>query len=184
MKFWKLVLVAAGLIAATGCVVTRHPIYTAKDVIDLPGLAGTWVDEKEETRWVFQAAKDKAFDLTYTEKGLDGTFEVHAVRLGKYVFLDMYPKAPEKMNDFYLMHYLPVHTAFLTSLDGDSLTLSLPNVNWLEKQAEAKKLKAAHEKWDERLVLTGSTAELQKFLVQIAPDKEAFGEPLALKRVK
>lgn len=184
MKYWKLALVAAGLIAATSCVVTRNPIYTAKDVIDLPGLAGTWVDEKEETRWVFQSAKDKAFDLTYTEKGLTGTFEVRAVRLGEYVFLDVYPKAPGKMNDFYLMHFLPVHTAFLAKLDGDSLTLSLPNVNWMEKQAEAKKLTAHHEQWDDRLVLTGSTPELQKFLVQIAPDKDAFGDPLTLKRAK
>jgi hypothetical protein len=184
MKYWKLALVAAGLIATMACVVTRHPIYTAKDVIGLPGLAGAWVDEKEETRWVFQAAKDKAFELTYTEKGLDALFEVRAVRLGEFVFLDICPKAPEKMNDFYLMHFLPVHTAFLARLDGDSLTLSLPNVNWLEKQAEAKKLKAAHEQWDDRLVLTGPTPELQKFLVKIAPDKEAFGDPLVLKRVK
>jgi hypothetical protein len=184
MKLWKLALVAVGLVAAMSCVVTRNPIYTAKDVIDLPGLAGTWTDEKEETRWVFQAAKDKAFDLTYTEKGLDGAFEARAVRLGEYVFLDVYPKAPEKMNDFYLMHFLPVHTAFLAKLDGDRLTLSLPNVNWMEKQAEAKKLKAPHEKWDERLVLTGPTPELQQFLAQIAPNKEAFGDPLPLKRVK
>jgi hypothetical protein len=184
MKHWKWILAAAALLLAMSCVVSRHPIYSDKDLVSLPGLAGTWADDQGETRWNFTAAGEKAFDLVYTEKGLDSRFEARPVKLGNFLFLDLYPKAPEPHNDFYVMHFLPAHTAFLAVLDGDRLTLRMPNINWLEKQFHEKKLKFAFDQWDDRLVLMGATPELQKLLIQIATIPDAFGDPAELKRVK
>ena len=42
----------------------------------------------------------------------------------------------------------------------------------------------AHDRWDDRLVLTAPTPALQKFLLRIAGTEEAFGDPMVLQRVK
>jgi len=85
------VIATAALLAA--CIPSVHPYYMEKDVAFEPKLIGEW-QEKDKTDepeiWRFEQGKEKAYNLTVTEKdGKRGEFEAHLFKLKQDYFLDI-----------------------------------------------------------------------------------------------
>ncbi|MBU1707052.1 hypothetical protein KKB28_03970, partial [bacterium] len=71
----------------------------------------------------------------------------------------------ESGNDFYRAHMIPAHSFSLISIEEDSLFISLLNTEWLEKSIAKKEVNIQHERLQDFTVLTASTEELQKLVL-------------------
>ncbi len=182
MRTMKILLTFGIALLISGCLQpSLHPLFTEKDLVFDPGLIGAWVGENEKETWILQKAGDHTYDLFYEGERDSAKYEVHLVRLGKFEFLDIYPQVPE-MCDHALL--IPAHMFSIIRRDGDTLRNAMLNPDWLEDMIARKKLKIAHERLDDRIVLTASTKELQKFILKYAEDMNAFRDPAVLHRQK
>jgi hypothetical protein len=173
------------LLTLAGCVPSLHPLYNEKDVVAEPGIVGTWTQENGKDTWTFQKSEEDHYKVVYTESGQSGKFEVHLVKLGKFLFADFYPEEPEIGNGFYRGHLLPVHTFARVRLEGDKLQLSMLDPDWLKEMIQQKKVRIPHEVLnDEDFVLTAATEELQKLVQTYAEDPKAFSNDSAWLRKK
>jgi len=182
------------LVLLSGCISSIHPFYTSKDLAFDPLLVGEWFDKNNSNRWVFESTADSSYTMTYHENGiiLDTSaitiseFEVHLVNLDGHYFLDLYPGENNhiKMSTLLATTVLPVHLfAKLEYIDGEYL-VSFLNGEWLKKSIADKKIDIAYEKTNEQIVLTASTQDLQKMVLQNVDNEEAFIEPTTLVKAK
>ncbi|MBI4428135.1 MAG: hypothetical protein HY562_03365 [Ignavibacteriales bacterium] len=185
MRTWW-ILSSFALIAActiSGCLRSLHPLYTEKTLIFEQGLLGSWVDQ-DSSVWTFAQSGQKSYDLIYTEKGSPGRFEARLVKLGKFTFLDIFPKEPVIDNGFYKFHLVPVHTISRVWIEEEKVRMAMLSHDWFKDQASKKKVRLAHERRENEIILTASTEELQKFVVKYADEPKAFPEPGELRRMK
>ena len=188
MKRTALLSMLSFSLMLAGCVPSLNPLFTEKDLTFDPALVGVWAeqDDSQET-WAFEKAGEKQYKLVYTENGKAGEFQVHLLKLGNTLYLDFFPESDglkeSKRNDFYLSHFVPGHMfAKVTQLEP-TLRMALLNPDWLKKLLEKNPKAIDHQGInEERIVLTASTMDLQKFVQ--ANSSEAFGDPATLKRVK
>lgn len=178
MRILKLSAVLVIAMLLTGCVPSLHPLYTEKDAVFDRALLGSWTEEGSGDRWVFKEGKKKAYDLTVTSEGESAKFKAHLVRLGKTLFLDIYPEKPEKIEQIlYLAHLIPAHTFWRVELEGDDLSMQLLSMEWLQSMIEEKKIEIKHAVVDEGIILTAPTKDLQKMLEKYADAEGAFIGP-------
>jgi hypothetical protein len=182
-----------------GCVpvMSLHPLYTEKDVVFEERLLGRWVDDpnKPETIWQFNRIKDpnNAYNLVFSdEEGKKGSFVAHLVKLGSRLFLDVYPSEPPSeiedpnklelpYNSFFL---IPAHTFIKIDFSGPQLKMWLTNDEEIKKLLEEEPNAVKHTFTEDKLILTASTKELQKFVIKYADDKRVFKGEIALIRKK
>jgi hypothetical protein len=186
----------AGLLGS--CVPSLHPLYTDKELVFEEKLLGSWGDGDQA--WEFKTGeKEKSYDLTTDEKGKKGEFTVYLVKIQggskadekkdsarqALLFLDLYPKEPKlETNDFYKFHLLPVHTFLKIEQLGTTLKMQAMNPEKLQEMLKAKPDLIKHEVVEDRIVLTASTKQLQKFMIEHANDEGLFGEPSDLERIE
>ncbi len=180
-----------------GCVpvISLHPLYTEKDVVLDKKLYGTWVDNSSDsnTTWEFKRIDEpkNAYKLIFTdEEGQKGSFVAHLVKLQDRLFLDIFPSElpwepedPNKMNWLYNTFFLiPAHTFMkIDSIEPQlklRLTLESDMKDLLKENPNAVK----HTSVGDRLVITGSTKELQEFILKYADDERVFTDQVTLSR--
>ncbi len=166
-----------------GCIPSLHPLYTAHDLLYKTALIGTWQDDDGDT-WTFTHQKDKTYTLIYTEDDAPAAFDAHLVQLGDFLFLDTYPKEPEIKNNYYLFHLVAAHLFARVWFEQDSIKYALLSVKWLEQQFDYDPEILAHEDVDNSFVLTASTTDLQKFMLQNADNTDAFSDVTTLRRIE
>lgn len=182
MRTMKILLTFGIALLISGCLQpSLHPLFTEKDLVFDPALISAWVGENEKKTWILQKAGDHTYDLFWEGEGDSAKYEAHLVRLGKFEFLDIYPQVPEMCDDALL---IPAHTFLRIWRDGDILRTAMLDPDWLEDMIARKKVKIAHERLDDRIVLTASTKELQKFILKYAEDINAFPDPAEWHRQK
>lgn len=186
MRVLKRLGVFALGVLLTSCTPSLHPLFTDKDVVFEPALLGKWIfedDEHNKTEWTFTRAGDSAYALVHVEDGDPGRFEARLLRLGQYLFLDIYPEEPALDNGFYKLHLIRAHTFARVTLEDDVLAISMMDQEWLEKAIEGKELSIGHERLNNGgIMLTAATAELQQFVLKVVQNPEAFPEPSNFRR--
>lgn len=150
-----------------------HPLYTDKDLTFTQELVGTW---ENDDVWIFEKSGENVYELTIKEQESKktGVYETHLVKLGKYLFLDMYPDEGEMEGYGYDIHFVPTHSFWKVKIEKDVLHLAFMDSDWLEEMIDKKKVNIAHVRLEDRIVLTASTEELQKFVLKYAEDTDAF----------
>lgn len=188
MRIKTMMILFGSVLLIAGCWPTAslHPLFTETDIVFDPALVGTWADKNGIPVILIQKAKDKAYKGIYMDNGGIVEFEAHLVRLGKFLFLDAYPKKPPTIHASSLItHLIPGHTFSRIWIDGDVLRIRMLDRKWLLDMIARKKVKIAHERvaniWGpdeeeskEYIVLTASTKELQKFALKYAENSKAF----------
>jgi|WetSurMetagenome_2_1015567.scaffolds.fasta_scaffold76323_1 hypothetical protein len=154
------------------------PLFTAKDLVSVPAIVGTWVDHKGET-FTFQRATDNSYNVVWWDQKNTGVYKVQIGMLGKSLFLDSYPGQDNP--DYAMIH---THLISRISLDGDSLHIASLEGDWLKHMIESAKLTMPHVVRDGDILLTASTEELQAFVLRYAEDTGAFPTPEILVRMK
>ena len=196
MKTKKLLFYMLAVILG-GCVpvISLHPLYTEKDVVVDKKLYGTWVDDANspKTTWEFKNIDEpkNAYKLIYTdEDGQKGSFVAHMVKLQNSLFLDIFPSElpwepedPNKMDwPYNTLFLIPAHTFVkIDSIEPQlklRLTLESDMKDLLKENPNAVK----HTSVGDRLVITGSTKELQEFVLKYVDDENLFTDQVTLSR--
>jgi hypothetical protein len=173
---------AAALLCS--CIPSVNPFYTDEDVTFDPRLLGAWQDnEKAESPdvWKFESATNQAYKLTITEKeGKRGVFTAHLFQLGAEYFLDLIPVDCDyatNQADLVAFSMFPGHLLVHVSQIEPELKLAFFDFDWLKKILEKDPEALAHHQEGDRLLLTASTPDLQKFVLQHLGEGELFAKP-------
>lgn len=173
-----------------GCVVqSLHPLYTEQQPAFEPALVGVWEEVNDEgasedaSVWTFEGVENKAYRLTAQFGDDRTTQQVHLVRLGDSMFLDLFPDPPQDCLEPYALSLVGVHLFMRVWLEGDELRLAHLNSDWLDEQIEQGAIVIKHESVDEdALLLTAATKDLQQLLIKHADNPEMFEDPVLLHR--
>jgi hypothetical protein len=189
-------LVASCLLLA-GCTLSLNPIYTDQDLIYDPALVGTWAgDTHEDGGWTFTRLDEGNTYRLVVKIGKGAAhFKASLVQLGQRRFLDLFPDedaheqalARAGLDDAFRGSYVPGHWIYQVVRLDQELRLAELNDDWVKALLKREPGATPHSRLSEdhgRVVLTGSTAELQAFLLRYADSPEAFkpGQPAGLKR--
>lgn len=184
MRSVRILVLSFTALFMVSCFVTSvHPLYTKKDLTFVPELLGTW---ENDDVWTFEQSGKNAYELTIKEQddAKPGVYETHLVKLGKYLFLDLYPDEAEIEDYGYDVHFVPTHSFWRIEIEKDVLRIAYIDIEWLEKMIDGNKVNIAHVRLEDRVVLTAPTEDLQKFVLKYAEDTDAFPETEELNRKK
>lgn len=185
MRDAKMLLLAGTVLWLTGCSPrSLQPLFTEQDLVFEPRLAGAWADREEKVTWSVKRSGEKSYDALCTADGEPHWFKLHLVQLGAHLFLDLAPKDELALkNEFFAGHWVPTHTFFRVRIDGDRLQVAALEVDYLEPLVVSQKTRIGQMLKD-AVVLTGSTKELQDWLLKHAEIPDVFTEPEEYHRVK
>ncbi|MGB2862649.1 MAG: hypothetical protein WBC05_04915 [Sedimentisphaerales bacterium] len=191
LLFYMLVVILGGCVP----VISLHPLYTEKDVVVDKKLCGTWVDDANspKTTWEFKSIDEpkNAYKLIFTdEEGQKGSFVVHLVKLQNRLFLDIFPSElpwepedPNKMDwPYNSLFLIPAHTFVKVDSIEPQLKLRQTLESKMEELLKESPSAVEHTSVGDRLVLTGSTKELQAFVLKYADDERVFTDQVTLSR--
>jgi hypothetical protein len=188
MKNRTLFLTAGVALVLAGCFVPSvNPLYTEKDLVYDPALLGTWGEPKDDERYTFTRNGEKAYTWTVKEKDGSSEFDVHLLQLGEHRFMDallVRMKGEWNGSNFGRVGMVarPAHLFFKVELTNATLRLGGLHPEWLGKLLKQQPALIAHE-WvkepdagdnEQRVLLTASTAELQKFMLKHVGDTNVF----------
>ncbi len=179
-------------------VMSLHPLYFVSNTIYEPKLTGHWTNDVNGITMDFSRPEGEGtkYHLGYTmidketKKPMRGVFTVYLVKLGDKLFLDVGPEElpngeldPNNykwyVNAFFLV---PGHSFAVVDSIEPQLKLRFTDdekmKDFLEKNPDAVK----HEIVSSDVILTANTAELQKFVIRFANDKNVFSNELTLRR--
>ena len=192
MKARHILALAAVTLLLSSCIPSVHPFYSEKDVVLDARLLGEWQAKGESDDpelWKFEQGEDKCYKLTVREKdGKQGQFAARLFKLRSEFFLDITPTECELAPDqaelvgasMFAGHLL-IRVLWLEP----ELQLAYCDYEWLEKHLKAKlKALAHHREGDERIVLTASTRDLQRFVLKHLGEGELFQKPNEMVRKK
>jgi len=180
-----------------GCVpvISLHPLYTEKDVVVDQKLYGTWVDDvnNPKTTWEFKSIDEpkNAYKFIFSdEEGMKGSFVAHLVKLQNKLFLDIFPsdlpwdtEDPNKMDwPFNSLLLIPAHMFVKIDSIEPQLKLRLTLESDMEELLKENPSAVEHTSVGDRLVLTGSTKELQAFVLKYADNEKVFTDQVVLNR--
>jgi len=184
MRSLKILILLGMAIFLSGCVPSLHPLFTEKDLVFDPALVGTWVDQDGKNAWTFQKSGENAYELVYIENEEPAKFQAHLLKLGDFLFLDIFPEEAEMKNGLYKGLLIPAHGFSRIWIAGDSVQLAYLDPDWLKQMIDNKKVKIDHDFVDQTLILTAQTPDLQNFALKYAEDAKAFSNKTELRRQK
>ena len=156
--------VAALLLAA--CVPSVNPFYTDDDIEFLPALLGEWVEDADV--WAFERLEDlPAYGLTVTTDGKTGLFLATLFSVGDDRFLDITPfdvEYADEVADLVKAAMISGHLAMHVRAVEPRLELNVMNPDWVEEYVEESPRAVEHRRDGDRIILTGTTRKLQRFL--------------------
>ena len=166
MKHFIKILPICLLTIFAGCIVTSiHPFYTEDVTIFNENLVGEWTGENGDGSLIFSQDGEKKYKLILKEEKDTLRFEAHLIKLREHLFLDLYPLSSEKDDEtFWGLHFLPLHSIFFVKQIEPTLQLAPLGQQWLKNQIKNDSLCIAHEIVGDRIILTASSKDLQKFV--------------------
>ncbi len=190
MKTRNLITVSVAALLLSGCIPSLNPFYTDKDVVFDPRLLGEWQMKEssdEPQLWKFERGDDKAYKLTVIEKDSKrGEFNAHLFKLKQEFFLDLIPGNCEyatNQADLVAFAMYPGHLLVRVSQLEPELKLAFFDFDWLKKHLEANPKALAHQvEQKDRMLLTTSTRDLQRFVLKHLAEGELFEEAVTMVR--
>ena len=169
-----------------GCVPSLQPFYADKDVAFDPTLLGTWSGDKGKDTWEFTKHGERGYKLLYTdEEGRQGRFVVYRFRVAGNNLLDLYPKSQSLEPVISIsITCSGLHTFLLVLQSEPTVRITTLEPDWLQRFLANNPTALQHQQVAERLILTGSTLELQNFILTHLKTPGAFSEPDELIRKK
>lgn len=187
MRRILLVCLTSAVALLCGCFpLSLNPIYSDKDRVFLPQLAGKWAEEGSEGSWKFIADQTGSYRLELKdEDGETSVFTAQLARVEGILLLDLYPVRSEADpdSDITEMHLIGVHSFAAVHQVEPTLKMSFMKQDWLEKHLQAHPGALGFIQRDDRVILTSSTFELQKFVISHLQSEDAFFESEELRRV-
>ena len=170
------------MLVTSSCVPSLQPLYSERDLVLDRALLGQWMESKPDSKstLTFIEHGDNEYKLISTDDKETSTYLAHLVKLGDKLFLDI--SGDPSVNCQTLS--MPVHMFFLVSQTKPSLKLRDLDDKWLENYLKKNPAALKHQIVDKDLILTASTEELQRFVLQHVNTRGAFTDPVEYVRKK
>jgi len=197
---WPALLLASSVLLC-GCapVDSFFPLYKPEDKAFEPELIGVWkIPDKDaknkddkDSRWTFRGSADQNFydfkwGIVRAKGGL--LAKVRLVRLDSALFIDFEGdsenKALNSKNTLMPFPIVAVHMMGRIWLEGDTLRIHFLKDDWVDDQIKAGSFPLAHVGSGGNTLLTASTDELRKFMLDHADDSEALSDNYTFQRTK
>lgn len=188
MKKITTIFLAAITLVLAGCVVTSlEPYYSAKDLVFEPALLGDWVAGSNSDGveiWKFDQSGPLTYHFTDIKNDSAQLMGMHAFKLDGQLFLDIDVNSTNQ-------DIAPIPQHFLMKVKQTAPTLQLASLNndWLKAMLEKTPnavahhlVKAGDSPNDTRVLMTGSTEDLQKFIRQYVTNRDAWNDDFVLPR--
>jgi hypothetical protein len=162
------------MLSSCGPVESENSLLADKNVMFDPGLIGAWAGQDDEEVVTFGRVDARTYRVVYLESSGSEplTFEGRLGRVAHLYFLDLHLRSGNESGHLFLR----------LSRDGEILSLAYLNYDWVRAMLTSGESKLDYRIRDEEIVLTASTGELQRFVMQHAGQKEAFSEVAKFKR--
>jgi hypothetical protein len=189
MKVTRLLAVIIAAVFFTGCIVqSLNPLFDEKDLVSYSDIAGSWTQEGEgKGIWKFEP-DGKRYKLTHTDDEKHTATLIASIgRIGTNIFMDTWLEDDDggkSLNQFGAVHLVQVHSFMKVTKDGDTLRLTMMDLDWLDKTLKENPKLLPHVMRKNGPILTASTEELQKFVAKHAADKAVFKNDVELKPKK
>ena len=174
-------LAIIGLLCAillVGCVPSLNPFYRESDVKFDERLLGSWKPKEEGKEiWTFERGENKSYRLTAKADAKTSVFSAHLFAVQEKLFIDLQPdpKALDVQTDWSQVSMVPAHLLVRVNDIGNTLKFSMLDFAELLKN---KPSALSHQILEgERIVLTASTTELQRFITAHLDTKSDWSEP-------
>ncbi|RMG66766.1 MAG: hypothetical protein D6722_14390 [Bacteroidetes bacterium] len=198
--FFLFLLLALSLSA---CLTSVHPLYTPETLRSDARLLGQWheanfvttqngrtIQTDDNGFWHFDQKTNEEGQTFYrltqlgegSEEGDTAHFDVHILQLGDELFVDFYPEDVPMRNNFAAMMLFPGHIFARIAFEADRVHLHMFNGDWLMDLIQQNRIRISHEQSGDRILLTASTEELQKFVQKYAGEEKAYGDEIILSR--
>jgi hypothetical protein len=170
-----------------GCVPSLHELWTKETLVYDDAISGKY--QQDDNVWEFVGRPDdKSYKLTIHEKeGKQSKLVAHLVEIDSQRFLDLYPADDAELEggDWLKFHLVPAHLFLHVTQTKPKLVLAAMNPDEVGKLLKEKPEMIKHEVIeDDRVVLTDSPENLQKFLLAGLKIEKFFGDPVEMKPLK
>ena len=189
MNFKTLFLAALSGLLLTACIPSVYPFYTEREVVFEKKVIGEWRvvnDDKQPEHWNFAHSRNSHYDLTVTDnEGKTGEFRATMFKLDDELFLDLMPTDCEyasSQNDLVSASMFPGHLLVHVSQLEPELRMSFCDFDWLGDYLEENPKALAHRRSEHGMVLTGTTRELQRFVIKHLKEGKLFDDYGTLKK--
>jgi hypothetical protein len=168
MKYMKKLILwmpaAALLMTGCGSMVSVSPLYSDETVTQDAGLIGTWQASTGDDILLVRQGDNKTYQALYTsmkDSASTMLFQVQLVKLQGSLFADLVRDTSGWT--------IPGHVFAKISLDGDALSVSFLDSDWLKQQ-----ILSGSRQNSNFVVLPGSTAALQQMVSKYGDDPRAI----------
>lgn len=178
--------VATLVLVLTGCIPSLHPIYFPEDVTFDESILGSWEDGDTGEIWNFSNAGRSEYKLIHIdEEGRKGEFNARLVKISGHLFLDLEPADRGSVQtSFYQEHFQKTHSFVHVLQTQPMLKFAVMEERWLNDLVTQQPSAIRHERVGGEILLTSSTRETQKFLIDNLNTQGAYSEPMHLTRRK
>jgi hypothetical protein len=197
-KIFYIVSISFVLLFLSSCLTTLYPIFHEKDAIFNERLLGYWKcadgenisfmefkkisdDRKLELPPGIREISDKGYLVSRIDSigQIISQYFVFLAKIGKNNYLDYYPAEmvfQKNVNKFYKDHRIKVHSNYRCDFkDNDHFEMKLFDKGFLDKLISNNKINIRHEVIYGSNLITASTDDLQKFIIQYSDNPDAFG---------
>jgi hypothetical protein len=181
--------------ASAGCLSVQPsllPLFTPGESLAMPGIVGTWVEDGDDPNGddplvlTFRPLGNDGYEMTLTEgsRVTRGTFAVRFGRLQDDRYWDLTALPLDHEEGLWTEHRLPLHSFARLRWEEDRLEVRLVEAGRVKDAIQEGRLEVPHLELatDHDLMLTASTAELQRFLVEHAEQDDLLGDPIVFHR--
>lgn len=183
------ILILGLLAAAAGCIPSLNPLYTEKELTYDPALVGVWSEQSDsKDTWTFAQGEAKSYNVRITDGDKHSLLVGHLVQLGDQKFLDLTPHKDgledTKREGVFLASLIPGHLVLWVKSMQPALTLSVMDLDWFGEYLKKNPKAIPHQFLDDRLIFTGSTRELQEFVLKAVLEPKAWSEGTKFSRTE
>ena len=180
----SLVLVLMVVLLMTGCgaLTSVEPLATDSNSIFDPALLGVWSDlDGSSSVIVYVREGEKhSYDIVWldTQNGDVTHLRARMAQIGGQQILDM--TSQESSNPAFS---IPGHAFVRINNLENGMQFRFLDSDWLREKAQQSKL-PLHSQGVSGLLFTGTTTQLQDFMMQFGLDDQAQSEPMSLRKLK
>jgi hypothetical protein len=179
MRALKMIGMVALVVAVAGCDVSSiNPLASDEFLDKNPSLLGNWAFDKFDSGVPLSIVRGdnvNGFEISSLQRNHESTvYAAKLVRLGEYSFIDGVSKKSVGFDA------VPIHHILRVDIQKDTLVLRKIDLGKMEELLRNEPTFPV-ARIDKRLVLTGSTDELQAFFRQYGD--QVFGSPTRLNRI-